>query len=105
MSWISTDLTVRPQSTASSAMLSRRRALIRSREDSASSSSISPTIERRVVMIRLRIASEKSVTPYTALTGSVILMKAMALVRITALSRVITSCSCTSRMMSLVTSL
>ncbi|MNW06578.1 hypothetical protein D3C71_2030110 [compost metagenome] len=56
-------------------------------------------------MIRLRIASEKSVMPYTALTGSVTLMKAMALVTITALSRVITSCSCTSRMMSLVTSL
>ena len=105
MSWISTDFTVRPQSTASSAMLSRSRALILSREDSASSSSISPTIERSVVMIRLRIASEKSVTPYTALTGSVTFTKAIALVRITALSRVITSCSCTSRMMSLVTSL
>ena len=57
MSWISTDFTVRPQSMASSAMLSRRRALILSREDSAASRSISPMIERSVVMIRLRIAS------------------------------------------------
>jgi hypothetical protein len=105
MSWISTDFTVRPQSMASSAMLSRSRALILSRLESASSSCISPMIERSVVMIMLRIASEKSVTPYTALIGSVTLMKAMALVRITALSLVMTSCSCTSRMMSLVMSL
>ena len=63
MSWISTDLTVSPQSTASSAIASRSRALIISREDSAWSSSISPVIERKVVMIRLRIASEKSTTP------------------------------------------
>ena len=35
MSWISTDLTVSPQSMASSAMLSLKRALILSREDSA----------------------------------------------------------------------
>ena len=63
MSWISTDLTVNPQSTASSAMLSRSRALILSRDDKAASSSISPTIERSVVMIRFRIASEKSVMP------------------------------------------
>jgi hypothetical protein len=44
-------------------MLSRKRALILSRFDSASSSCISPTMERKVVMIMLRIASEKSVTP------------------------------------------
>ena len=56
-------LTVNPQSTASSAMLSRSRALILSRDDKAASSSISPTIERSVVMIRFRIASEKSVMP------------------------------------------
>jgi hypothetical protein len=58
MSWISTDLTVSPQSSASSATPALRRALMVSRDDSAWSSSISPTIERRVVMIMLRIASE-----------------------------------------------
>ena len=77
MSWISTDFTVRPQSMASSATPSRKRALILSRFDKASSSVMSPMIDRRVVMIMLRIASEKSVTPYIALIGSVILMKAM----------------------------
>jgi regulator of protease activity HflC (stomatin/prohibitin superfamily) len=49
--------------TVKSVMLSRSLALILSRDDSAASSSISPTIERKVVMIMLRIASEKSVTP------------------------------------------
>jgi hypothetical protein len=58
MSWISTDLTVRPQSSASSATPAFRRALIMSRCDKAWSSSISPTIERSVVMIMLRMASE-----------------------------------------------
>jgi hypothetical protein len=48
---------------ASSAMLSLSRALIWSREESAESSYISPTMERSVVCTRLRMASAKSVTP------------------------------------------
>lgn len=63
MSWISTDFTVSPQSIASSTMDSRSRTLIFSREESASSSSISPMIERSVVMMRFSIATAKFVTP------------------------------------------
>ncbi|MNC68934.1 hypothetical protein D3C75_1195780 [compost metagenome] len=63
MSWISTERTVTPQSSVCSDIASRRRALICSRLDKASSRSMAPTMARSEVMVRLVTAKEKFCTP------------------------------------------
>ena len=56
MSWISTVLSMMPQSEMSSDMASLSLDLIMSREDRASSRSISPTMERSEVWTRVWMA-------------------------------------------------